>query len=108
MYNMQKTIRWSKTKIFFTFFGFIFSIAVVFFSLVPIFNRTVTSENVLTILVGIIHSLRMVEFLFILTGAQWFVWLITTYMLNGLALALFTYPEIIEVLNNALGQTETE
>ncbi|EHY64868.1 hypothetical protein NEAUS04_1014 [Nematocida ausubeli] len=102
MYNMQKTIIWSKTKIFFTFFAFVFSISIVFFSLLPIFNQTLQGENVFTILVGIIHALRMVEFLFILTGGQWFVWLFTTYMMNILALSLFSYSDVVAMMNTAV------
>ncbi|KAI5191081.1 hypothetical protein NEMIN01_1350 [Nematocida minor] len=94
MPSQVKTIQWTKTKIFFTVFAFIFSIAVIFLSFLPIITSSISLHNTFTILVGLIHGMRMIEFIFILTNGQWAVWLFTTYMLNVLAFYAFNYNDI--------------
>ncbi|KAH9385201.1 uncharacterized protein NEMAJ01_0097 [Nematocida major] len=96
--NIHKTIQWSKTKIFFTVFAFIFCICAVFLSLLPAFEGTMSLSNVFTLLIGALHATKMIEFIFIATGGQWFTWLIGVYLLNLVGLIAFNYDDFMQAL----------
>lgn len=94
-----KGIQWTKTKILFTFFAFLFSIAVIFMSFLPLIDSTAPLTSLFTILVGLMHGIRLLEFIFLTTNGQWCVWLFGTYFLNLLGLYAFNYTEINEYID---------
>lgn len=74
-------------------------------SFLPLAKSSVTLYNSFTILVGIIHGMRLVEFIFIANNRQWLAWLLNTYLLNVMGLYAFNYDEISEYIRK-VQQTE--
>ncbi|KAI5190883.1 hypothetical protein NECID01_1178 [Nematocida sp. AWRm77] len=92
-------IEWKWYKVLVVLITFIFTIGVVFISLMPAFEGTFKYKDIYGLTISLANMFRLVEFLFVHRNMQLLVWLVSTLVINTLSFFTMNYTDFMGMLD---------
>ncbi|OAG28833.1 hypothetical protein NEDG_00972 [Nematocida displodere] len=100
----KSKIEWGWFKILLTLVVFLFTIGIVFISLMPVLDGRLKATDTFTLLIGLACSFRMLEFLSVSTTSNLFLWIFSTLVLDMLGFFGLNYTDMMGILEK-IGQS---
>ncbi|KAI5173201.1 hypothetical protein NEFER03_2161 [Nematocida sp. LUAm3] len=93
-------IKWGAFSVLITLLVFIGAICIVVISMLPFIDASATYTDLLPLLIGLANVFRMIEFLFIDTPLELFIWIINTIIISIIGGVCMNYDSVMGFLQN--------